>query len=154
MPMCRVFSCVVGRECLVWPVHSLGKTLLAFTLLHVWMWEKWVGSWKNFRIVNCLIPCCVVVHSVVSHYLWCHGVQYARLPWHVLHCLPKLAQNHFHWVSDAIQPSNPLSPPSPPALSLSQHQSLSQRISSSHQVAKVLELQHQSFHWIFRVALC
>ena len=34
MSMCRVFSCVVGRECLLWPVHSLGKTLLAFSLLH------------------------------------------------------------------------------------------------------------------------
>ena len=32
--MCRVFSCVVGRECLLWPVHSLGKTLVAFSLLH------------------------------------------------------------------------------------------------------------------------
>ena len=34
MSMCRVFSCVVGRECLLWPVHSLGKTLLVFALLH------------------------------------------------------------------------------------------------------------------------
>jgi len=34
MSMCRVVSCVVGRGCLLWPVHSLGKTLLAFTLLH------------------------------------------------------------------------------------------------------------------------
>ena len=34
MSMCRVFSCVVGRRCLLWPVHSLGKTLLAFALLH------------------------------------------------------------------------------------------------------------------------
>ena len=34
MSMCRVFSCVVGRECLLWPVHSLGKMLLAFALLH------------------------------------------------------------------------------------------------------------------------
>ena len=34
MSMCRVFSCVVGRGCLLWPVHSLGKTLLAFVLLH------------------------------------------------------------------------------------------------------------------------
>ena len=39
------------------------------------------------------------------------------------HCLPEFAQTHVHWVSDAIQPSHPLSPPSPPALSLSQHQS-------------------------------
>ena len=34
MSICRVFSCVVGRGCLLWPVHSLGKTLLAFVLLH------------------------------------------------------------------------------------------------------------------------
>ena len=34
MPMCRVFSCVVGRGCLLWPVHFLGKTLLVFALLH------------------------------------------------------------------------------------------------------------------------
>ena len=34
MSMCRVFSCVVGRGCLLWPVHSLGRTLLAFALLH------------------------------------------------------------------------------------------------------------------------
>ena len=34
MFMCRVFSCIVGRECLLWPGRSLGKTLLAFSLLH------------------------------------------------------------------------------------------------------------------------
>ena len=34
MSMCRVFSCVVRRGCLLWPVHSLGKSLLAFALLH------------------------------------------------------------------------------------------------------------------------
>ena len=43
----------------------------------------------------------------------------------VVHCLLELAQTHVHWVGDAIQPSHPLSPPSPPALSLSQHQGLS-----------------------------
>ena len=63
----------------------------------------------------------------------------------VLHHLPELAQTHVHWVSDAIQPSHPLSSPSPPAFSLSQHQGLFQWFSSSHQVAKVLELQNQSF---------
>ena len=54
--------------------------------------------------------------------------------------------------SDAIQPSHPLSSPSPPAFNLSQHQGLFKRVSSLHQVAKVLEfqLQHQSFQWIFR----
>ena len=57
-----------------------------------------------------------------------------------------------HWVGDAIQPSHPLSSPSPPAPNSSQHQGLFQRVSSLHQVAEALELQlqHQSFQWIFR----
>ena len=67
----------------------------------------------------------------------------------------ELAQTHVHWVGDAIQPYHPLSSPSPPAFSLSQHQGLFQWVSSSHQVTKVLEfqLQHQSFQWIFRTDL-
>ena len=66
--------------------------------------------------------------------------------------LPEFTQTHVHWVGYAIQPSHPLSSPSPPALNLSQHQGLFKWVSSSHQVAKVLEfqLQHQSFLWIFR----
>ena len=68
------------------------------------------------------------------------------------HQLLEFTQTHV-WVSDAIQPSHPLSSPSPPALNLSQHQGLFQWISSSHQVAKVLEFQHQSFQWIFRKSL-
>ena len=62
---------------------------------------------------------------------------------------------HVHWVSDAIQPSHLLSPPSPPALNLSQQQGLSKWVSSSHQVAKILEfqLQHQSFQWTPRAVL-
>ena len=64
----------------------------------------------------------------------------------VQHQLPEHTQTHVHWVSDTIQPSHPLSSPSPPALNLSQHQGLFQWVSSSHQVAKVLEfqLQHQT----------
>ena len=63
--------------------------------------------------------------------------------------LPESTQTYVHCVSDAIQPSHPLSSPSPPALTLSQHQGLFKWVSSSHQVAKVLEfqLQHQSFQW-------
>ena len=69
------------------------------------------------------------------------------LPVH--HQLPEFTQTHVHWVSDAIQPSHPLLSPSPPAFNLPQHQGLFQWVSSSHQVAKVLEfqLQHQSFQW-------
>ena len=54
----------------------------------------------------------------------------------VYHHLLELAQTHVHWVGDAIQPSHSLSSPSPPALSLSQHQGLLQWVSSLHQVAK------------------
>ena len=63
----------------------------------------------------------------------------------VYHQLPELTQTHVHGVSDAIQPFHPLLSP-PPAFSLSQHQGLFQWVSFLHQVATVLELQHQSFH--------
>ena len=71
----------------------------------------------------------------------------------VLHHLLEFTQTHDHAVSDTNQPSHPLSPYSPPALSLSQNQGLCHWFSSSHQVAKVLEFQcqHQPFQWIFRV---
>ena len=68
----------------------------------------------------------------------------------VHHQLPETAQTHVRQVSDAIQPSHLLSSPSPPAFNLSQHQGLFQWVSSLYQVAKVLELQHQPFQWIFR----
>ena len=63
------------------------------------------------------------------------------------HQLPELTQTHVHRVGDAIQPSHPLLSPSSPAPNPSQHQGLFQCVSSSHEVAKVLEfqLQHQSF---------
>ena len=67
----------------------------------------------------------------------------------VYHQLPEFTQTHVHRVGGAIQPSHPLSSPSAPAPNPSQHQSLFQWVSSSHEVAKVLEfqLQHQSFQW-------
>ena len=60
-------------------------------------------------------------------------------------------QTHVHCIGDAIQPSHPLSSPSPLAFNLAQHQGLFKWVSSSHQVVKVLkfQLQHQSFQWIF-----
>ena len=60
--------------------------------------------------------------SVMIDSLRPHGLQHARLP--ILHHLPELAQVHVHWVNDAIQPSYPLSSPSPPAFNLSRHQGL------------------------------
>ena len=64
----------------------------------------------------------------------------------VLHHLLELAQTHDHWVGDAIQPSHPLSSPSPPAFNLSQHQGLFLQGSSSCQVAKVLKLHLSPFN--------
>ena len=68
------------------------------------------------------------------------------LPVH--HQLSESTQTHVRWIGDAIQPSHPLSSPSPPILNLSQHHGLF-RVSSLHQVAKVLELQlqNQSYQW-------
>ena len=75
-------------------------------------------------------------HLVMSDSLWPHELQ-----------LLEFTQTHIHRVGDAIQPSHPLSSPSPSAPNPSQHQSLFQWVNSSHQVAKVLEfqLQHHSF---------
>ena len=91
--------------------------------------------------------------SVVSDSLWLHGIQHARLHYPT----PALGacSIHVYRVSDVIQPSHPLSPTSPAFSFLSQHQGLFQWVSSSHQVAKVLDfqLQHQSFQWIFRTDL-
>ena len=76
------------------------------------------------------------------------------LPVH--HQFPEFTQTHVHWVSDAIQSSHPLSSPSTPIFNVSHHQGFCRWVSSSHQVAKVLEfqLQHQYFRWIFRTGLC
>ena len=85
----------------------------------------------------------------LSHVWLCDPMNRSMPGLPVHHQLPEFTQTHAHWVGDAIQPSHPLSPS--PAFSLSQHQGLFQWVSSSHQVAKVLELQHQSFQWIFRI---
>ena len=88
-----------------------------------------------------------------SHVPLCDPVDCSTPGFPLLDHLLELAQTPVHWVSDAIQPSHPLSPPSPPAFNLSQHQGLFQWIGSSQQVANVLELQlqHQFFHWLFSV---
>ena len=77
----------------------------------------------------------------------------SMLDFPIHHQLVELVQTHGHQVSDAIQPSHPLSSPSLPAFDLSQHQGHFQWVGSSHQVAKDLELQlqHQSLQWIFRI---
>ena len=98
---------------------------------------KWPGAYIALQFSSVLL--CPT--------LWPHWLQHNRLLVH--HQLPEFTQTHVHWVGDAIQPSHPLLSPFPPAFNLSHHQGLFQWVSSSHQVAKVLEfqLQHQSFQW-------
>ena len=89
-------------------------------------------------------------HSVVS---LCGPMDCSMPGFPVFHQLLELAQIYVHWVGDAIQPSHSLSSPFPPAFNLSKHQGLFQWVGSFHQVTKVLtlQLQHQSFQWIFRI---
>ena len=78
----------------------------------------------------------------------CDPMDYSTWGFPVHHQFTELAQTHVHRIGDTIQPSHPLSSPCPPAFNLSQHQGLFQWVSSSHQVAKVLELQLQlNIHW-------
>ena len=74
-------------------------------------------------------------YSVMSDSLQPHEPQHTRPP--CLSPTPRAYQTHVHWVSDAIQPSHSRLSSSPPALNLSQHQSIFQWVSSSHQVAKM-----------------
>ena len=100
------------------------------------------------------MACLILVHVCIQKLLLFSCVQLFAAPWTasqqsspsftISQSLLKLS---VHWLGDAIQPSHSLSPPSPPALNLSQHQGLFQWVSSLHQVAKILalQLQHQSF---------
>ena len=87
----------------------------------------------NYKYQSVHFSCSVKSESAI------HGLQKPGFPVH--HQLPEPAQTHVHWVSDAMQPSHPVSSTSPLIFNLSQHKGLSQCISSLHQVAKVSELQ-------------
>ena len=95
-------------------------------------------SWGMFSSVQLVTQSCPTLCDPMNH-------STPGLPVHQQ--LPEFTQTHIHWVSDAIQPSHPLSSPFPPAPNPSHHQSLFQWVNSFHQVAKVLEfqLQHHSF---------
>ena len=132
-----------------WALHivNIDSTLVNFILASLKRGQEWGRNHNNrnnrnyqFSSVSksCPTPCDPIDCSTPG------------FPVH--HQLPEFTQTHFHQVGDAIQPSHPLSCPSTLAFNLSQHQGLFQWVTSSHQVAKVLEfqLQHQSFQWIFR----
>ena len=109
--------------------------------------------WSEYKVhLKCLWnmqmtglnPCCSVAKLCVDSL---NPMDCSMSGFPVFHHLPEFTQTHVCWVSDAIQPSHPLSPPSPPVLIVSQHQGLFQWVGSLYQVAKELELllQHQSF---------
>ena len=111
-----------------WPLRLLGKPPLSYYFMLK----------SNHIIVDLSVYTSNSVVQLLSHVWFFTTPRTAALQTSVLHCFPKFAQTHVHWVSDAIQPSHPLSSPSPPALNLSQHQGLFQRVGSLHEVAKVL----------------
>ena len=87
-----------------------------------------------------LLGCCLVTQSCPA---LCNSMDCSTPGLSVPHHLPKFAQVHLHYISDAIQPSHPLMPSSPSALSLSQHQELFQWVISMHQMTKILDFQLQ-----------
>ena len=147
--------------------HSI---IFCLFVCHVWMLAQWPLSESlqfllSFYWCHPGLYCAVNYHSVinslvVNQFSWvaqlcptlCDPIDCITPGLPVHHQLPELTQTHVHWVGDAIQLSHLLSSPSPPAFNLSQHHGLFKWVSSSHQVAKVLEfqLQHQFFQWIFR----
>ena len=117
-----------------------------------------LGKWVHQGCIlsPCLFNLYAEFSSVTQSCLTlCNSMDWSIPGLPVHHQLPEFTQNHVHWVSDAIQPPHPLSSPSPSAFNLSQHQGLFKWVSSSHQVAKVLEFQlkHQSLQWTPRTDL-
>ena len=116
--------------------------------------DKWLGQGHfllNFIPKLISVQCSSVAQSSLT---LCDPVNRSTPGLPVHHQLPEFTQTHVYWVGDAIQPSHPLSFPSP-AFNLSQRQGLFKWVSSSHQVATVLEfqLQHQSLQWTPRTDL-
>ena len=129
-----------------WPGIYLkaAKYTVSGSCYHSWAWDT-ISTPQRQSIFFC---------SVAQSYPTLWDPIDCSMPSFPVHCqLLDFTQTHVHWVDDAIQQSHPLSSPSLPAFNLSQHQGLFKWVSSSHQVAKVLEfqLQHQSFQWIFRI---
>ena len=135
---CLLRNLYAGQEATVRTRHGtadcfqIGKGIHQGCILSPWLFNLYAGS-VQFSLVaqSCLTLCdpmnCSTPGLPVHHQL--------------------LEFTHVHWVGDAIQPSHPLSSPSPPALNLSQHQGLLKWVSSSQQMAKILKFhpQRQSF---------
>ena len=120
-----------------WPRNRTGVSCIAGRFFTNWAIRE---AYQFSQSVSSATQLCSAICDLMNHSV-------PGLPVH--HQLPGSTQIHVHRVSDVIQPSHPLSFPSPPAPNPSQHQGLFQWVNSLHEVAKVLEfqLQHQSFQW-------
>ena len=110
--------------------------LISFLISSViyWLFSSVLFS---LHLLEFLIVFLLLVFSVTqSCPTLCDPMNYSMPGLSVHHQLPEFTQTHVHWVGDAIQPSHPLSSPSPPTLNPSQHQSLFQWVNSAHEVAK------------------
>ena len=119
-----------------------GRKELNMTKRLNWTTKKFLKRWEYQTTLP--VSCCLVTKLCL---ILCDPMDCSTPGFPALHHLPELAQTHVHWVDDAIQPSHSMLFPSP-ALNLFQHQGLFQRVSSLHQVAKVLEL-----HWGWAIIL-
>ena len=131
-------------ECVVIPSPGESSRLRDWTLIS-WISRRILYDWATREALSHVsIQFGSVTQSCST---LCDPMDCSTPGFPVHHQLPEFTQTHVHWNSDAIQPSHPLSSPSPPAFNLSQHQGLFQWVSSLHQVANVLEFQlpHQSF---------
>ena len=122
----------------------------------VYLWQIHVDIWQNqyniVKLKNKKINKLFSSATAQSCLTLCDPMDCSTQGLPVHHQLLEFTQTHIHRVHDAIQSSHPLVPLSPPIFNLSQNQGLFKWVSSSHQVAKVLEfqLQHQFFQWVFR----
>ena len=148
-----------GKSCFLLLIHSGENTLIEAvsklrswkTRTSSWLQRQWAASSprEDVLIAGNLAPlasssCCSAPKLCPTLF---HPMDCSVPGFPVHHQLPEFTQTHVHWVGDAIQPFHSLPSPSPPVFNLSQHQRLFKWVSSSHQVAKVLEfqLQYQSF---------
>ena len=177
--MASYYNLILSKDWCPWlPINSVMSSLLCLHTLHsepLHLLPRMLSS----QIYSNFMPACsysyTYTHTLIFLFIICFplvcklSVQFSHsafltlcdpmdrstpgLPVHLQ--LPVSTQTHVHWVGDAIQPSHPLLSTSPSNINLSQHQDIFQWVSSSHQVAKVLEfkLQHQSFQWTPRTDL-
>ena len=141
-----------GHHVNEWNTLKVNLWVLACNLQYLFqgvMSIKWFVVGLNILETLYIFSSVKFSRSVVSDSLWPYGQQHASLPCPSLS--PGVYPNSCPLSQWCLPTSHPLSSPSPPAFNLAQHLGLFQWVSSSHQVAKVLELQlqHQSFQWIF-----